>query len=233
MQRYFAINKNLELSKDDYHHIKNVMRMKKEDIIEIVHDETIYECIINSLNPISYIVSKKYKQNNNDIKIISAFALIKEQRLDYLFQKGTEVGIDTFIPVTFNRSIIKIDDSKKQNKINRWNKICKEASEQSFRVKIPEIYNVKTIKDLINIEADLKLLLSVNEKTKNIKKLLHNKNNCDTILIVTGPEGGFDEKEERLLIENGFISVSLGDNVLRSETAPVVAAGMIKYEFMR
>ena len=233
MQRYFAINKNLELSKDDYHHIKNVMRMKKGSIIEIVYDETIYECIIDSISPVSYTVRKKYEQKSDDIKIISVFALIKEQRLDYLFQKGTEAGIDTFIPVSFNRSIIKIDDSKKQNKIDRWNKICKEASEQSFRIKIPEIYNVKSLKDIIKVEADLKLLLSVNEKTKNIKKVLHNKNNCATILIVTGPEGGFDEREEQFLMDSGFISVSLGNNVLRAETAPVVAASMIKYEFMR
>ena len=98
---------------------------------------------------------------------------------------------------------------------------------------MPEITDVMDIKELIKTKADLKILLTVNEKTKKIKKVLHNKDNYDTILIVTGPEGGFDINEEKFLIDNGFIPVSLGDNVLRAETAPVVAASMIKYEFMR
>ena len=87
--------------------------------------------------------------------------------------------------------------------------------------------------ELINYDADLKILFTLNEKTKNIKKILEKNNKCDKILIVIGPEGGFIKKEEELLIDNGFFSCKMGDNVLRSETAPVVAISMINYEFMR
>ena len=131
------------------------------------------------------------------------------------------------------RSIIKFDFKKEDSKIDRWNKILKEASEQCFRVDVPNISNVLTLNELSKCKADLKILLTLNEKTKNIKKVIEQNKKCDKIIIVVGPEGGFEKSEENLLMDNGFISTSLGKNVLRAETAPVAVVSMIKYEFMR
>lgn len=233
MQQYFAKNKSLELEESDYHHIKNVMRMKTGDLIKIVYDNIFYTCKLNVNKDVDIEVISEEKKNINKVKIISAFSLIKEQKLDYLLQKGTEVGIDYFIPINTKRSIVKIDNKKDNKKKDRWTRILKEASEQSFRSNIPIIENVLELNDLIKIEADLKLICSLNEKTENIKKVLEKNNKCDTILIVTGPEGGFELNEEKKLMENGFIPISLGNNVLRAETAPIVCASMINYEFMR
>ena len=233
MQQYFAKNKSLELEESDYHHIKNVMRMKTGDLIKIVYDNIFYTCKLNVNKDVDIEVISEEKKNINKVKIISAFSIIKEQKLDYLLQKGTEVGIDYFIPINTKRSIVKIDSKKDSKKKNRWTRILKEASEQSFRSNIPIIENVLELNDLIKIEADLKLICSLNEKTENIKKVLEKNNKCDTILIVTGPEGGFELNEEKKLMENGFIPISLGNNVLRAETAPIVCASMINYEFMR
>ena len=233
MQQYFAKNKSLELEESDYHHIKNVMRMKTGDLIKIVYDNTFYVCKLNVNKDVDFEIISEEKKNINKVKIISAFSIIKEQKLDYLLQKGTEVGIDYFIPINTKRSIVKIDSKKDSKKKNRWTRILKEASEQSFRSNIPIIENVLELNDLIKIEADLKLICSLNEKTENIKKVLEKNNKCDTILIVTGPEGGFELNEEKKLMENGFIPISLGNNVLRAETAPIVCASMINYEFMR
>ena len=233
MQQYFAKNKSLELEESDYHHIKNVMRMKTGDLIKIVYDNIFYTCKLNVNKDVDIEVISEEKKNINKVKIISAFSLIKEQKLDYLLQKGTEVGIDYFIPINTKRSIVKIDNKKDNKKKDRWTRILKEASEQSFRSNIPIIENVLELNDLIKIKADLKLICSLNEKTENIKKVLEKNNKCDTILIVTGPEGGFELNEEEKLMENGFIPISLGNNVLRAETAPIVCASMINYEFMR
>ena len=233
MQQYFAKNKSLELEESDYHHIKNVMRMKTGDLIKIVYDNIFYTCKLNVNKDVDIEVISEEKKNINKVKIISAFSLIKEQKLDYLLQKGTEVGIDYFIPINTKRSIVKIDNKKDNKKKDRWTRILKEASEQSFRSNIPIIENVLELNDLIKIKADLKLICSLNEKTENIKKVLEKNNKCDTILIVTGPEGGFELNEEKKLMENGFIPISLGNNVLRAETAPIVCASMINYEFMR
>ena len=232
MQRYFALDEKLTLDKSDYHHIKNVMRMKKDDIIEVVYENIIYKCKVDPKNEILNVVEKK-EEEENKIKIMVAFSLLKEQKIDYLMQKATETGAYSFIPLITNRTIIKYNEKKDDSKKARWKKIVKEASEQSFRVNMPIINDVCLLKNLDNYEADLKILFTLNEKTENIKKVLAKNNKCDKILIVVGPEGGFSKEEEDLLVNQGFISTSLGKNVLRAETAPVVAISMINYEFMR
>lgn len=234
MQRYFAKNENLELEDGDYHHIKNVMRMKTGDLIKVIWNNTIYTCKITNVSDKSYFeVINKDEKDTDALDVTVAFSLIKEQRLNYLLQKTTELGVTSLIPVSTKRSVVKIEKKKEASKIERWEKICKEASEQSFRTFVPKISPVLTLQDLVKQDYELKLFCSLNKNTKNIKKVLQNNNKCVKMILVVGPEGGFDPKEEEYLLDNGFISVSLGDNVLRAETAPVVALSMIKYEFMR
>lgn len=233
MQQYFAINKNLELDSSDYHHIKNVMRMKKGDVIKIVYDKVINTCKLTDLNNVSYEVIKKETKEEKNYSITLAFSLIKEQKLDYLLQKCTESGVDTLIPLNTIRSVVKLENKKQDKKLDRWNKILKEASEQSFRSSIPVITGITNLKDISKDDYDLKLLCSLNENTKNIKKVLQKNNKCAKIILVVGPEGGFDPKEEALLVKEGFISISLGTNVFRAETASVAAINMINYEYMR
>lgn len=234
MQQYFAKNKNLELEDSDYHHIKNVMRMKKDDIIKVVFDNVVYTCKLTSItNKSSFKIINKEEKDKKDYSVDVAFSLIKEQKLNYLLQKTTELGAHILIPINTKRSVVKIDKKKESSKIDRWQKICKEASEQSFRSNMPKINSILNLEDLINEDYDLKLLCSLNKNTKNIKKVIQKNNKCVKILLVVGPEGGFDPKEEEYLLNNGFVSVSLGNTVLRAETAPVVALSMINYEFMR
>ena len=234
MQQYFAKNKNLELEDSDYHHIKNVMRMKKDDIIKVVFDNVVYTCKLTSItNKSSFEIINKEEKDKKDYSVDVAFSLIKEQKLNYLLQKTTELGAHILIPINTKRSVVKIDKKKESSKIDRWQKICKEASEQSFRSNMPKINSILNLEDLSYMDYDLKLLCSLNKNTKNIKKVIQKNNKCVKILLVVGPEGGFDPKEEEYLLNNGFVSVSLGNTVLRAETAPVVALSMINYEFMR
>lgn len=234
MQQYFAKNKNLELEESDYHHIKNVMRMKKGDKIKVVYDGICYTCTLSDIsNKISFEINEKQEKENNICAIDVAFSLIKEQKLDFLLQKCTEAGANKLIPVETKRSVVKVEKKKEKTKKERWQKILKEAAEQSFRIDVPLIEDITTLNELVNRNYDLKLLCSLNKNTKNIKKVLQKNNKCDKILLVVGPEGGFDPMEEDFLIKNGFISISLGGNVLRAETAPVVALSMINYEFGR
>lgn len=234
MQQYFAKNKNLDLEDGDYHHIKNVMKMKRDDLIKVVYDKIIYTCKLNNVsNKSTFDIINKEEKTDKKLSVSVVFSLIKEQKLNYLLQKTTELGVNKLIPIETKRSVVKIEGNKEKTKIDRWKKICKEASEQSFRADIPEISDILTLKNLVNLDYDLKLVCSLNKNTKNIKKILEKNNKCVKILLVVGPEGGFDPLEEEYLLENGFKSVSLGENVLRAETAPVAALSMINYEFMR
>ena len=119
------------------------------------------------------------------------------------------------------------DSAKEQKKIARWETICKEASEQSHRVTIPQIHNIMTMKELLNQKQELNLICSLNDETKPLEEYLNKE--IKSILFIIGPEGGFSKKEEDFLIENGFKATTLGKRVLRVETAAIYVASIINY----
>lgn len=235
MQRYIVNNRELILDKSDINHIINVMRMKVGNKFQIVYNEKLYTCAIKNIEKrnVEYeIIDTEELKDKKKYKVILACSIIKEQKMDYLIQKATELGVDEIIPLITERTIVKVD-SKKDNKINRWTKIAKEATEQSHRIKMPTIHNIITLKELINVRGNAKIVCNTNEMSKNIKKVLQDNKKSDTMIIVVGPEGGFSEKELTFLTENDFISVSLGNNVLRAETVPLYILSVINYEFLR
>lgn len=130
MQQYFVKNKNLDLEDGDYHHIKNVMKMKRGDLIKVVYDNVIYTCKLNNVsNKSTFDIINKEEKTDKKLSVSVAFSLIKEQKLNYLLQKTTELGVNKLIPIETKRSVVKIEGNKEKTKIDRWKKICKEASE--------------------------------------------------------------------------------------------------------
>jgi len=235
MQRYFSKIKNdykLELNNDDIYHITKVMRMKDKDNIEVVYNSTVFICEVN-VNELPFVSIKEEVSNHNinNYKVTLIIPLLKEQKMDLILQKATELGVYEIIPVIMKRSIIKLESGKEDKKIERWTKICKEASEQSKRTDIPLITGVKTLDQLKDIDG-VKLVCSTTEKQQTIKKFLTANQNYDKISIVVGPEGGISEDEEELLVNQGFTRVSLGDRIMRVETVPIFILSALNYEFM-
>ena len=233
MQRYFAkeYTKNkLILQDSDVHHIKKVMRMRVGDTIEVVHNNKLHICSIKELEPLDLLVTNVIEEENKlNLDIIIAIGLVKEQKMDLILQKLTELGVSRIIPVSMERSIVKLEKDRFNKKKVRWEAICKEASEQSKRTNIPIIEDIKSIKDLINMEADYKLVASTKEKGKKFNCYLQNINSYAKIIMVIGPEGGISEKEESLLNANGFDSVSFGNLIFRVETAAIYAASIFNF----
>ena len=233
MQRYFAKSKKdnqFLLEEKDYHHIKNVMRYHIGDNIEVIYDNKLYICNIKNITPLMLETIECIDQNNElNIDITIAISLVNEQKLDIILQKITELGVSNIIPIKTERSIIKLDDKKMTNKLIRWQTICKEASEQSKRTKIPKGHNVMSLKELTNIDNKLKLLCSTSNGTKPINDYLTD--NIKEILFVIGPEGGFSETEEEFLLTKGFLPVSLGKRILRVETAAIYVASIINFRY--
>lgn len=234
MQRYFSKkleNNKFELNSDDLYHITRVMRMKSNDKIEVVYNNEVYICNLDFNNQFEISIIEKLENNkNNNIEKVLIIPLLKENKMDLILQKSTELGVNKIIPVIMERSIIKLDKDKELKKIERWTKICKEASEQSKRVDIPVITEVKTLKELENIEGT-KIVCSTKEKENTIKKFLSN-NDIKKINIVIGPEGGISPKEEEYLNSIGFTSISLGENIMRVETVPMFVLSVLNYEDM-
>ncbi len=236
MQRYFAQAKNSNsfvLNSDDLFHIKTVMRMVDGDLIEVVHQNDVYICSLNNVNDDIKIIIVKKLENivKKDVEIVLAIPLVKEQKMDFILQKSTELGVKKIIPFIAERSIIKLTDDKEQNKIKRWQKICKEASEQSKRVDIPVVTNVKSLKDLIDFDGQ-KIVCSTKKDVNSVKLFLQKQIYCDKLLLVIGPEGGLSEKEETYLVNHDFYQVTLGNRIMRVETVPLFLLSIINYEFM-
>lgn len=236
MQRYFSSEQKdnkFILNVDDLYHIKVVMRMKDNDQIQVVYNHEPYLCEIKlkEENIDVNIIEKMDVVSDNLPQVTLILPLLKEQKFDFILQKATELGITKIIPVIMERSIVKIDEKKIAKKLERWQKIVKEASEQSFRNDIPIITEIKQLKDLETIDG-LKILCSTRVKDKNLKKALNSKEFYDKINIVIGPEGGITEKEEEKLNNMGFISVSLGNRIMRVETVPIFIMSILNYECM-
>lgn len=231
MQRYFVkekINNNFILYDTDIHHIKKVMRCKIGDKIETVYDSTVYTCQITNLEPLDLeIISSQKEDRELPLDITIAISLVNEQKFDLILQKLTELGVSRIIPLKTERSIIKIDNQKVSKKIERWQMICKEASEQSHRTKVPKVENIINLTDLIKVDKQLKLICSLRDNTKKLGEYFTN--NTKELLFVIGPEGGFSPKEEELLLNNNYKPVSLGKRVMRVETAAIYVASIISY----
>lgn len=233
MQRYFAKEKRENrflLENSDYHHIKNVMRMGEQDKIEVVYHNILYYAHIENIDKdIQIILDEKIKEEGKKTCFISLIIpILKEQKMDFILQKATELGVAEIIPILMERCIVKIE-GKENKKIERWQKIVKEASEQSKRIDMPIIKSITTIDKLNDLEG-VKLVCSTQKLRENIKNVMKTLPNCDRINVVVGPEGGLSNREEDILIKKGYLPISLGNRILRVETVPIYLLSILNYE---
>ena len=240
MQRYFLTKDNFEkniIAGDDVFHIIRVMRNKVGDMLEVCYDNSAYLAKISAISNdfIEYeILEELSKKMQNKPKITLIQGLAKGDKNDDIIKHGTELGVDEIILLQMKRSIVKIESNKIENKILRYNKIAKEAAEQSHRNSIPNVSLVTNINHVNFDSYDLKLLLDEEEAKKIDGRLLSSIdfNNIQNIIFVIGPEGGIDESERKCYLNQGFIPVSIGNNILRTETASLAFLAMINYIFM-
>lgn len=231
MQQYFGVKKDgkkLILNSEDFNHIKNVMRMKENDKVIVNYDGISYICSLNK-DLLSCEIDSVFKQLNNKGRIIAYVPLLQEEKMSLVLQKGTELGVDEFVVVYFEHCKFKLPKKDYEKKLLRWNKIVKEASEQSYRVNKVIVREIIGI-DQIVLNTNVNILCSlVKNNVKHISDILNTKNCNDTISLVFGPEGGFTNKEEEKLISKGFIRTSLGPNILRTETVIMFIMSIVMY----
>ena len=183
----------------------------------------------------SQVVTEILNQTHRELRyprITLAQGLPKSDKMDFIVQKATELGVASIVPVITERTIVKVKDEEKR--VSRWQKIAREAAMQSNRPDIPAIDDIISFKDFLrtlNSEPGTLLLLPWEEGTEPIKNVLRNNSGVKNLLVLIGPEGGFSTKEAEAAKEIGFHLVSLGPNILRTETAALAVLAMIGYEF--
>lgn len=224
----------------DVNHIKNVLRLTLKEKIEISCPE-IGDTYLSEIKEydkdivICNIIEKLEKQTEPNVYIHIFQGLPKSDKMEWIIEKGTEIGISEFTPIEMKRCVVKLDEKSKLKKCDRWAKIAEVAAKQAGRECIPkvnEIINIKKIYEKLK-KYDIVLVAYEKEEKNKLKNILKEyKNKIDNkIAVIIGPEGGIDQDEWEELTQNNAISVTLGKRILRTETAPLMIASNLIYEF--
>lgn len=237
MNRFFinelADSRNTIIDLEDIKHISKVLRLDIGDEIEIV-DEKNKEYIMKIVEIEKSVIHleniKKIDiQREDDVKIVLYQGIPKGSKMDDICKQITQVGIYEIVPVKFKRCVA-TDINK--NKIERLQKIIDEASKQSKRTVIPEIKQVLTFKQMVQelSKNDKNIVFYEDERQKSIREFVKGIENIKKIGIIIGPEGGISEEEIQQLKEVEVDILTLGNRILRTETASIVAKSILTYE---
>ena len=211
------------LGKSQSHYLTKVMRVKENEVFSLFNKEEEWEAKILRVSKsiVEFKTIKKIRQKENNNEIWLAFSPIKTNYQNFMIQKATELGITKFLPIIFDRTIVR--------KINadRLGKIVIEASEQSGRINIPLIEPIQKLDNFLKENSMDLIFTDLNSENKKVDK---SKFTGKPICIIIGPEGDFSEVErQKILSFNGVQSFKISENILRSETAVISAISIVNY----
>ncbi len=216
------------LTREQSHYVKDVMRLKTGDSFSVFNDQGEWNAIIENYEKDGARIKilKKVRNKKSEKNVWLAFSPIKQNPLNFMIQKTTELGIQKFIPVICERSVV--------NDINieRIKKIIIESSEQSNRLSVPKITKKESLKNFLKLfpKDGCIIFCDINCNKSNFKNILSKKIK-GPVCILVGPEGDFSENERQLIIElNQTSPLSLASNILRAETAAIAATTIINFE---
>jgi 16S rRNA (uracil1498-N3)-methyltransferase len=225
----------LRIEGNEVRHIRRVLRLKAGDEI-IVFNGSVeeYNGTIVEEGPSSVVIRIQNifpSPKESPLEITLAQSLLKGEKMDYLIQKVTELGIKEIIPFFSSRSVPLLDKSKKLKRLHRWERIAIEASKQCGRGMIPKIELFKGYSEMLETSSPdfLRLILWEGEGVR-LKEVLEGSKEKTKIFFIVGPEGGLSHEEVTDAKGKGFTPITLGRRILRSETASLCLLSILQYE---
>ena len=227
------INENIAtITGSEQHHLRNVLRLELGDTIRIIDGKgsvcigKIFE--INAESTDTRILSYEFHVSNAPSLTLFQ-ALPKNDKMELILQKTTELGVTRIVPMSTERSLQK----PSENRCERWHRIVLSATKQCKRARLPELHEVQEFDVCLNMiqKYALSLIFWENEKQQHIKTVLKEKTKVESIAFLVGPEGGFTDKEVNAAIEKGCIPLTIGSNILRTETAAIAGITIATYEY--
>ena len=220
-----SLNLNSKLDKSQSHYVNKVMRAKVNETFSLFNSNGEWEAKVKEIakGMVEFTITKQIRHKENSKEVWLAFSPIRSNYFNFMIQKATELGVTKFLPIIFDRTIVR--------KINneRLEKIIIEASEQSNRINIPSIEKVQNLKNFLSKYKNKIDLIFTDLNTEN-KKLDIKKVKNIPICIIIGPEGDFSEKERKeILTFEGVKPIKINENILRSETAAISTLSIIIY----
>ena len=220
-----SINLYSKLDKSQSHYLSKVMRVNTGEKFSLFNQNGEWEAKIDKIikGIVEFSISKKIRSNTNEKEIWLAFAPIKLNYLNLMIQKATELGVTRFIPILTERTIVRKINEK------RINKIIIEASEQSNRLKVPQLEEIIKLDDFLKFNQKTNIIFG--DLNTNNKKL--NINSTEPVCILVGPEGDFTTKErEKILKLKNLIPLKINENILRSETAAISIISIVTFNLL-
>ena len=220
-----SLNLTAKLDKSQSHYVNKVMRIKVNETFSLFNSGGEWEAKVKEITKgiVEFIATKQLRHKENSKEIWLAFSPIKSNYFNFMIQKATELGVTKFLPIIFDRTVV-----RKINK-DRLQKIIIEASEQSNRINVPLIEKPQNLKKFLSENKDKIDLIFTDLNTQN-KKLDVKKLSKKPVCLVIGPEGDFSETErEEILSFDGVIPLKINENILRAETAAISAISIINY----
>jgi 16S rRNA (uracil1498-N3)-methyltransferase len=217
-----------------YKHIVTVLRKDTGDRVDCIDGKGyLYRCVINGIKGKELylkVLDAVHHPEEKRTRVTLLVSPIKGPRMDWLVEKATELGVDRIIPTIFKRTVVKFDDGQRE-KCERWRRIMIEASRQSGRFSVPEMGEPTPLRGILPFVKSFqnRWLLYEKERQTTMREVMSSPVNGE-ICVAIGPEGGVEETEAAWLREQGFTTCTLGENILRTETAPLVVLSIIFYE---
>lgn len=230
--------KEIRIEGADVNHIRNVLRMSVGEQITISagEEKKEYRCEIAQIEE-SYILARIMWVEESDTELPSKICLLqglpKGDKMELIIQKCVELGVTEIIPVQTKRAVVKLDKKKEEAKLRRWNAIAESAAKQSKRTIIPQVGEVLSMKEALTYVAgfDKKLIpYEMAEGMEKTREFFAEIRPGHSVVVFIGPEGGFEEKEIALAKESGFLPVTLGKRILRTETAGMAVLSVLMFQ---
>ncbi|MBQ0066393.1 MAG: 16S rRNA (uracil(1498)-N(3))-methyltransferase [Firmicutes bacterium] len=220
------VDQELDLEEKEAHHVFDVLRVKENEEIRIISNGKTY--LAKAKRKPTVLIVEEIVCKSNNIEITLCASLIKQEKFEWMIQKCVELGVTRIVPFESKFSVVHIDAKKEAKKLERWNSIALAACKQSNRTTLVEITPVQTLSNLKNYRSELNVVAYEKEETKHLAHTLQQP--FQSITVCIGCEGGLDRKEVDQLEEMGFVSCSLGNNILRAETAACYLLSCIEYQ---
>ncbi len=230
-------NNFVVLSEKESHHATRVLRLQKGDAVQVLDGEgRIYSGSISGVEDAHVLVSLDADQKSRAghvVRLSLACSLIKADRMEWLIEKATELGVFEIIPLVTERSIVRLDEKARISKQKRWQKIIEASCKQCGLATIPQIGRPIKWKDFLSNSSDydLKLIPNLAIESRALSDLLQTHASARSVVVAIGPEGDFTEGEVRQAMDAGFKGVDLGHLIMRSETAALYSLSSLQFYF--
>ena len=246
MHRFFveepAMGANsITITGGDVNHIKNVLRMSVGEKICVINGQNNkeYYCEITALgnNAVDTRICE-IRESDQELanEIVLFQGLPKSDKMELIIQKAVELGVHTIVPVSTDRTVVKLDAKKEANKRKRWMSISESAAKQSGRLRIPEVTQVVSFREALEMAGKMDVRLIPYELAEGMEKtreIMSGIQPGQSVAVFIGPEGGFESSEIEKAREIGVQSITLGKRILRTETAGLVTLAMLVYNLER